>query len=52
MSDGSKPQILVVDDKAAVRESLALLLESVGYDVAMAANGVSAVSLVDRVVPA
>ena len=51
MSDRPKPQILVVDDEPAVRESLGMLLEAVGYDVAMAANGVSAVSLVDRVVP-
>jgi CheY-like chemotaxis protein len=51
MSDGPKPQILVVDDEPAVRESLGILLESVGYDVATAANGVSAVSQMDRAVP-
>jgi CheY-like chemotaxis protein len=51
MSDGDKAQILLVDDEPDVRESLGMLLESAGYDVAMAANGVSAVSLVDRVVP-
>lgn len=51
MSDEAKPHILVVDDEAAVRESLGMLLESVGYDVAMAANGISAVSQIDRAVP-
>jgi CheY-like chemotaxis protein len=51
MSDQPKPQVLVVDDEPAVRESLGMLLESVGYDVATAANGVSAVSQIDRTVP-
>jgi CheY-like chemotaxis protein len=51
MSAQPKPQVLVVDDEPAVRESLGMLLESVGYDVAMAANGVSAVSQIDRAVP-
>ncbi len=51
MSDEPKPQILVVDDEPAVRENLGMLLESVGYDVAMAANGVNAVSQLGRTVP-
>ena len=51
MTDGPKPQILVVDDEPAVRESLGMLLESVGYDVTTVANGVSAVSHMDRTVP-
>ena len=51
MSDGEKPQILVVDDEPAVRESLGMLLESVGYDVAMAANGVNAIGEIRRTVP-
>ena len=51
MSDGPKPQILVVDDEPAVRESLGMLLESVGYDVATAANGISAVGQIARAVP-
>lgn len=51
MSNGSKPQILVVDDEPSVRKPLAMLLMSVGYDVAMAENGVSAVSQLDRAVP-
>ena len=51
MSDGPKPKILVVDDEAAIRESLGLLLESVGYEVAMAANCVSAVLQMGRAMP-
>src|SRR5208337_3588478 len=51
MPNGSKPQILVVDDEPSVRESLGMLLMSAGYDVAMADNGVSAVSQLDRAVP-
>jgi CheY-like chemotaxis protein len=51
MSDGQRPQILVVDDEPAVRESLGMLLESVGYGVAMAANGVSALAQMGRAVP-
>jgi CheY-like chemotaxis protein len=34
--NGSKPQILVVDDDPSIRESLGMLLISEGYDVAMA----------------
>jgi CheY-like chemotaxis protein len=41
MPNGSKPQILVVDDEPSVRESLALLLAASGYDVAVAENGVA-----------
>lgn len=51
MPNGSKPQILVVDDEACIRESLGMLLTSVGYDVAIAENGVSAVSQLGRSVP-
>jgi CheY-like chemotaxis protein len=51
MPNGSKAQILVVDDEPSIRESLGILLTSVGYDVAIAANGVSAVSHLDRRVP-
>ena len=40
-----------MDDEPAVRESLGILLESVGYDVANVANGVSAVSQLSRAVP-
>lgn len=40
-----------MDDEPAVRETIGMLLESVGYGVAMAANGVSAVSQLSRAVP-
>ena len=50
MSNGSKPQILVVDDDPSIRESLGVLLTSAGYDVVVAENGVSAVSHLDRTV--
>ena len=51
MPNGSKPQILVVDDEPSIRETLATLLASVGYDVAMAENGISAVSQLNKTVP-
>ena len=51
MLNGSKPQILLVDDDPSIRESLGMLLMSEGYDVAMADNGVSAVSHLDRIIP-
>src|SRR5208283_2215957 len=43
MPNGSKPQILVVDDDPCIRETLGMLLMSVGYAVAEAENSVSAV---------
>ena len=51
MPNGSNPQILVVDDEPSIRETLAMLLVSVGYDVAMAENGAGAVSQLNRTVP-
>jgi CheY-like chemotaxis protein len=51
MPNGSKPQILVVDDEPGVRTALGMLLMSAGYDVAMADNGVSAISHLGRTVP-
>lgn len=51
MPNGSKPQILVVDDEPSVRTALGMLLMSAGYDVAMADNGVSAISHLGRSVP-
>jgi len=51
MPNGSKAQILVVDDEPNIRESLGMLLTSVGYDVAIAANGVSAISHLDQRIP-
>jgi CheY-like chemotaxis protein len=51
MPNGYKPRILVVDDEPSIRETLGMLLISVGYDVAMAENGASAVSQLSSKVP-
>lgn len=51
MPHGSKPQILVVDDEPGIRNSLGMLLMLAGYDVAVAEDGVSAVSQLNRTVP-
>lgn len=51
MPNGSKAQILVVDDELGVRTALGMLLMSAGYDVAMADNGISAISHLGRTVP-
>jgi CheY-like chemotaxis protein len=51
MPNGSKPQILVVDDESSVRESLGMLLTVSGYDVVEVESGISALSHLDRTVP-
>jgi CheY-like chemotaxis protein len=51
MPKGPKPQILVVDDEPCIRESLGGLLMALGYDVAEADNGVSALSHLNRTIP-
>jgi DNA-binding NtrC family response regulator len=51
LSDGSKAQILVVDDDPCIRQALGLLLTFAGYDVAAADNGVSAISHLNTTVP-
>jgi CheY-like chemotaxis protein len=51
MPNGSKLQILVVDDEARIRECLGMLLVASGYEVAEAENGVSALSQLNRAVP-
>jgi two-component system chemotaxis response regulator CheY len=51
MPNGSKRQILVVDDEPSVRESLGMLLLAAGHDVAEADNGVSALSQLNSTVP-
>ena len=43
-----KPRILVVDDEAAVRDSLKMTLEYDGYDVTLAATGEEGVKLIER----
>jgi len=44
-------RILVVDDDAAVRESLGLSLETMGYDVGYASDGRSALAAISRLQP-
>jgi CheY-like chemotaxis protein len=51
MSKASKPQILVVDDNPSVRETLAMLLMSVGYDVIVAEDGFAALSQLRKMLP-
>lgn len=51
MSNSSKHQILVVDDEQAVRDSLAMLLRSVGYKVVTAENGFEALLELKRILP-
>ncbi len=46
-----KPRILVVDDEAAIRDSLKMTLEYDGYDVMLAATGEEGVKLVEREAP-
>jgi CheY-like chemotaxis protein len=41
MPNGSMPQILVVDDDPGIRESLGILLTSVGYDVVVQKTALS-----------
>jgi CheY-like chemotaxis protein len=45
-------QVLIVDDDAAVRNSLSMLLQASGYEVATAANGVEALALLKDAIPA
>lgn len=51
MPNLSKPRILVVDDDPRIRESLGMLLQSAGYDVVTADNGVTAVAHLRGTVP-
>ena len=39
LPDGGRPTVLVVDDQVDLRDAIAVLLESEGYDVVDAANG-------------
>jgi CheY-like chemotaxis protein len=43
-----KRQVLVVDDDPGVRDSVAMLLMSAGYDVAMAEDGLAALSHLNK----
>jgi CheY-like chemotaxis protein len=51
MSKASRRQILVVDDNPAVRETLAMLLMSAGYNVAVAEDGFGALSELRKTLP-
>jgi CheY-like chemotaxis protein len=51
MSNPSKHQMLLVDDEPSVRESLAMLLTTAGYDVTTAANGSDALLQLKRTTP-
>ena len=46
-----KPRILVIDDEAAIRDSLKMTLEYDGYEVMTAATGEEGVKLVEREAP-
>ena len=52
MSTPPKHEILIVDDEAAVRNCIAMLLRASGYDVSTAANGFDALLQLKRKVPA
>src|SRR5581483_9390041 len=51
MADRSRHQILLVDDEASIRECFAMLLTSVGYDVATAKDGFDALLQLKRSLP-
>ncbi len=46
-----KPRILVIDDEAAIRDSLRMILEYEGYEVIQAATGEDGITLVEREAP-
>ena len=46
-----KPRILVIDDEAAIRDSLRMILEYEGYEVLGAATGQEGLALVEREAP-
>jgi len=52
MFDPSRNHVLIVDDSASVRDSLALFLKVSGYEVSTAANGLEALALMKREIPA
>lgn len=52
MAQPAKHEILVVDDDEAVRDTLALVLQSAGYDITTATNGFDALLQLKRRLPA
>ncbi len=51
MATLSKRQVLVVDDDASVRDTVARLLMSAGYDVVAAEDGLEALLHLNKVIP-
>ena len=51
MATPAQRQVLVVDDDPTIRTCLTQLLESVGYDVATAVDGVEALLLINESAP-
>jgi CheY-like chemotaxis protein len=51
MANAPKHEILVVDDEAALRQSLGLVLQSAGYEVSTATNGFDALLQLKRRLP-
>lgn len=52
MLNPSRHQVLIVEDNAAVRTTLALLLKESGYEVSTAGNGLEALALMRMGLPA
>ena len=52
MTTAAKPQIMVVDDDASIRDSLALVLQASGYETVTAINGFDALLQLKRKLPA
>lgn len=46
-----KPRILVIDDEAAIRDSLRMILEYEGYEVVLAASGPEGIAVVEKDAP-
>ncbi len=46
-----KPRILVIDDEAAIRDSMRMILDYEGYEVMTAATGEEGIALVEREAP-
>jgi CheY-like chemotaxis protein len=51
MATLAQRQVLVVDDDPAIRACMTMLLESVGYDVAVAEDGLEALLLINESAP-
>lgn len=52
MTDTSKPRILVVDDEPSIRETMAMVLRSAGYEVSTAEHGFDALLQLRTMTPA